>query len=155
MYNLSLKDTYDTYKENSKTKLVNKVTYLKIVGDFMKFISKLILEGNRVALPATTGSFQIIGRDMNMEACTAVDWKTTKQLWANNPEAKEAKRLIYFTNEHSDFKIYKLQWIKKIADINNLYRNKKFYKFKHSRANNRAKAQYIKGGSEYQIIQTY
>lgn len=41
-----------------------------------------------------------------------VDWNKTWNYWKSNEEAAKKKKLIYFTNEHTDNYRYKFNWDK-------------------------------------------
>ncbi len=63
-----------------------------------------------------------------------VDYGRTNALWKINPEAKKAKKLVYFLNDHSNGYRYKFTWDKSTCIV----KNKSFYSFKASREHNRS-----------------
>lgn len=62
-----------------------------------------------------------------------VDYGKTLALWKVNPEARAAKKLVYFLNDHTDGFRYTFNWDKRTCNV----RNRSIYCFKASRKNNR------------------
>jgi len=135
--------------KNSKY-FVDRATYSKIVSDFNQMVCEEIMYENfEFKLPARMGDVSIKKYKPKMEfdengllitRSLPVDWKATNELWAENPEAKEAKKLVRFTNEHT--KGYISKWYYGKASAN--YRFKSGYVFKASRANKREIAKILK-----------
>lgn len=55
----------------------------------------------------------------------AVDWKETKQLWAEDEDAKERKILVYHLNRHTGGYKYMWHWYRGVSNIKNV----RLYKF--------------------------
>ena len=68
------------------------------------------------------------------------DWKATKQLWADDPDAKKEKKLIYHMNNHTNGMYIKYLFSKHHVGVKNL----KIYSFIPSRGNKRLLAKHIK-----------
>lgn len=167
MFSYSIKDSWDIYRENTTAKFktpnrpLSRIEYIAFLSDFMKFISKLLIEGYELSLPESTGIFEIVGKNINLEFKNNINWKATKEYWEKNEEAKNNKTLIKHLNEHSDFKIYSIKWNKStirnpqngISSTDGYYRNKLFYKFINTRGNKRMMAKIIKEeGQQYRIL---
>ncbi len=151
---VGVRHSYETYLEAcSVTGLIprKKPIYIDIVNGFFKYIMELVFEGHQVKLLARTGSIYIRGKkekprikDGKIEGL-APDWVKTKKLWESNPEAKEQKRLVYHTNEHTHGIRYKIMWSKK--DI--ATENASFYALKFSWDNKRTVNKLLLEGKEY------
>lgn len=53
-----------------------------------------------------------LDKDGNPYKRLAPDWHATKKLWAEYPEAKEAKQLVYHTNDHSGGYLFMIDYKK-------------------------------------------
>ena len=122
----------------------------RILNSFNKKISDLILtEALDFLMPARVGAIRIlkykptikIMKDGTLDTSNlSVDWQKTNKLWKSNPETKKQKKLIYFTNEHSEG--YQYKWY--FTNYRSNCINKTVYCFKPSRDNKRKLAQLIK-----------
>lgn len=147
----TIRSSYKYYKKNEENPVKLNV-YLSIVLGLFKRIVRLIFEGKDVKLPAELGIMGIRGKkvkprldeDGNIKGL-AVDWKSTKEMWARRPEKKEAKEYIYFFNEHTGGWRYRLLWSRK----NMKFKNKTVYQFRLSKPNKRAATALFKSGREY------
>lgn len=108
-------------------------TYRQIVTDYFQYIRDELLENSKeVKLPYRLGSIQIVkhkpkhydGRSLR------IDYKSTKELG----------KLVYLTNEHSDWFKYRIYWNKQDMIV----ANKSKYQLTLTRANKRNLAQLIK-----------
>ena len=82
---------------------ISKQDYLTITEGFMKFISARMLDGLRVILPSSMGILYVFGRKQVIKMGEdgkarglAPDWKSTKELWEKDSEAKKNKTIIKF-----------------------------------------------------------
>lgn len=112
---------------------------------FTKLVSK-IYSGFKISLPLQLGDFfvmqylQKLKLDDNGEIISKRhlnDYKATKELWKEKPELAH-KKYIYYTNDHTDNKRFKLN--------RNNYKGKvklRSYNFKPARAFSRGLAQHI------------
>src|SRR3990167_6641957 len=62
-----------------------------------------------------------------------VDWKATKEMWKEHPEAKEKKKVVFHKNEETHGHILRFYWDNYTCPIKNKYG----YYFKATRYNNR------------------
>lgn len=150
--NLSLKDIFKEYKKENKKE--NKKEFLRISYMFLKFIIDKVLEGEEVTL-LRLGTLKVTGRkqeikydeDGNVKGL-APNWAKTKKLWSINEEAKNKKKVIYNTNEHSDGIRYKYTWVKKKL----ILKFKTLYALQLSRENKRKLYRIINSGKDYVTI---
>jgi|SRR5687767_9313539 len=70
-----------------------------------------------------------------------VDWKATKELWKNDPEAYAKKTIVTHYNKHSRGYLVKFHWSKKNMGA---VKNKVFYKFNPVRKLDRELAAVVK-----------
>jgi hypothetical protein len=145
---LTLTTSYDDCKIN-----VPKNEYLKITEGYMKFLADKVLDGIDVQLPYNVGTVRVRGNKMNtsIQGTTIkgsyVDWNKTKELWRNNPEAKEKKVRIFMLNEHSNGIIYGIKWF----TSDTIIRNKNSLEFIPTRKNKRRLNKQIMNNKEYII----
>jgi len=147
------RDTYTVYQEASKNP-VDINTYCNTLYLFFKFYIKLLFETGELIVPERLGKLQIYGKKSKMKfdedgniKGLAPDWKSTKELWARDEEAKKKKQVVFHFNENSGGVRYKLYWNKTRV----LFSNKSLFRFRLSRANKRYLSSIIKDGKEYLI----
>jgi hypothetical protein len=152
---------YSTFKErkDNKTKVhhnsiysIDRGVYTRIIGDFNSAISEAIMFDNfEYKLPARMGTLSIKKKkrkvyfleDGTMVNRMPIDWKSTLELWSEDEESKEQKKLLRHTNEHTNG--YIPFWYLNVHTGN--FTNKTVYKFKSTRTNKRALAQILKDPS--------
>ncbi len=147
----NLRESYKLYKKSVENPVDIK-TYLTLAADYNKFLIRKVLEGKEVTLPSRMGTLSILGKEQKIRyddegniVGLAPDWVETKKLWAENPEAKAAKKLLYHLNSHTDNVRYKYLWSKK----NVLVENKTLYSLRLTRTNKRAVHNKIMEGVQY------
>lgn len=120
---------YRRYKETSENPL-SYSEYCKILSEFNSlFVNYIIYESVEIKLPFNLGTIRVkkhkkkVTLDKIQKGKVSVNWKETKQLWEDNPKAKEFKKLVFHLNEHRDGYSYKIFWNKERA----LLLNKTFY----------------------------
>ena len=149
----TIRTSYKYYKEKKEESDVEIGLYAKINSLFCKFMAEQVLEGEEIALPKRFGKLMILGKKESPRLVNgkivglSPNWPRTKELWDRDPEAKEQRKIVYNTNEHSDGYRYRCQWSKK----NVFKQNKNLYSFKLTRANKRALMERIKNNKEYLI----
>lgn len=117
------KDFFNHYKEITNIESqVKREPYYKILDLYLRYLSILLLKGNRIKLPYALGSMAFVGKKSNATIDeegnvkgVPVDWGETKKLWLRNPVAKENKELLYHLNDHTNGYVYKLRWSYKKA----------------------------------------
>lgn len=148
----NIRDSYIIYKHSSENPLDIKM-FVSIVNSFMKFLSKKLLSTGIVGIPERLGNLNIIGKKVKVRVedgeikGLAPDWVKTKELWANDEEAKSKKQLVYHFNEQTNGIRYKFFWSKNRV----LVSNKTLYNLKLTRTNKRELSQLVKNGKEYII----
>lgn len=127
---------YNSYIKDVEEGTVYDIDYTKyrqIVTEFFQHLRDMLLEESRkVRLPYRLGTIQIVKkRPKHLDARSLrIDYQATKQF----------NKLIFLTNEHSDFFKYRIHWSK----INVIVPNKSKYQLTMTRANKRHLAQLIK-----------
>jgi hypothetical protein len=139
------KDQFKGVDKNSESN-VGYLKWLKICKKFNERILNGLLEGYIFKMPYKLGSLGIIQDkkkltfDENGKLNTdnlVVDWDKTMNLWRKEyPECKcksdykkiENKPVVYYTNEHTDGRVFKFHWKK----ITSSLKNKSVYSFKIS-----------------------
>lgn len=153
----TVRGTYSTYKKKSKSENpVSIQDFMKINNAFSKFLVEELLLGKAIFLPGGLGVVKVSGKKQKIKVTedgkvkgAAVDWKTTKELWARNPKAKEEKKRIFFTNEHSDGIRYYFKWSNYSVPL----ANKVFYEMVMNRRAKRLLAKVIRAGASYEVEQ--
>lgn len=134
-----LRDSYKKYCSTTESPVDIK-TYLLIAAEYNKFLIEKVLLGYEVTLPARLGTLSIIGRKQQITVENgkikglAPDWVKTKKLWERNEKAKQEKKILYHTNNHTDNVRYKFFWSKNKV----LVTNKSLYSLRMTRNNKRA-----------------
>jgi len=106
----------------------------KLYGEILRELNSsifdlIILENFEFKIPYGLGKLSMVQKkvkfklDENGELKTknlAVNYKETNQLWKENPEAREKKTLIFFTNEHTNGNRMSYLWSKRGAKCQGL-----------------------------------
>lgn len=131
---LKIGDTYQNYIKlvPKEKRVANKKEYKETVKKFLNYMADKLLYIGMLKLPAGLGVLQIMGSDLKISIDNKtgkikgnVDWAETRKLWRECEECKKNKQLVFFTNDDTGFKIYKVYWFSKI----NRLVNKSVYKF--------------------------
>lgn len=141
-----IKDYYKFYKEKSKDP-VDLKKFHRVISEFNKRIVEAIINDGLEYTPVAsqlcfcirkmTKKIEIINNKLVNK--NPIDWKTTLDLWKENPEAKEKKLLIKHLNNHTSKYIFRI----KIIKCGYSYSNKKYYRFRPCRGFQRALAKRI------------
>lgn len=141
---------YNIYTKTSSNP-VDINTFLAITKEFNKQLILEVQDKGEVNLPERMGVLSIIGTKTKMVIedgkikGLAPDWKSTKELWAEDKVAKENKQLVYHFNEETNGVRYRYLWsTKKTALI-----NRSMYNLIMTKDNKRSLAKLIKQGKEY------
>jgi len=143
-------DMYKWFIKNHSDSPVSSSQYGKVLNSFNKKMSDLIMEeAYEFLMPSKLGNLRIlkykpvvkINKDGSLDTSNlSVDWQKTNKLWDSNPDAKQRKKLIYFTNEHSEG--YQYKWY--FTNYRSNCINKTVYCFVPSRDNKRKLGKLIK-----------
>jgi len=124
------KDYYKYYKENNGK--VNNKLYSSILRDFHKGVADILINNEySFKLPARLGVITIkkvklfvkMDKNGNMITNYPINHKATRELWARDPKAKEAKRRVRFENKHTNGYKYEFKYLNSFAN----FPNKKIY----------------------------
>jgi hypothetical protein len=139
------------YKKDTEINNISAIKYNQIIGDFNKKIAEDIIEKTKdLELPFQLGTIGVrkykpkvqLQTDNTLINYMPVNPLATAKLWDENPEAKEKKVYIRYTNKHSSGFVFKLKYFKQKAK----YKNKKIYFIKMKRTVTRPLAKNIKQG---------
>lgn len=131
-------DYYRFYKKNNPETTLTGREYGEVLRDFNNFVrDNMSLRGQPYKMPQRMGVIELrkrktevrIGEDGEIINRLPVNWKETRKLWEDNPEAKEKKIKIKFVNEHTDGYTFKFCYFKISAN----YKNKTIYKIRFNR----------------------
>ena len=124
--------------------------FSKVLNKFNKDITTLIMkDAHEFILPKRLGIIRIkkykpklkLDEEGNLKTkYLPVDWKSTNELWANNEEARENKKRVYYLNNHSDG--YRYLWY--YSTYRSALPNKSLYRFIPTRTNKRDLSRLIK-----------
>lgn len=135
----NIRDSFKLYKENSESP-VDVKTYINYTSEYNKFLMQKVFEGQTITLPSRMGLLSIVGKKQKISfdengnvKGLAPDWVKTKKMWEDNPEAKEAKKLLYHVNSHTDNIRYRFLWSK----LNIITLNKTLYALRLTREHKR------------------
>lgn len=142
-----INDYYKFYKKKYNSNKTKK-DYKKIISDFNEEIKILIIEENLVYQLPYIGMEIMIKKDKRKPKIingvlvnnTPPDWKTTKELWDRDPEAKEKKIIVRYNNSHTSGYVFRI-YCKKFK-CNLKYRS--LYKFNPNRKFQRDLAKRLK-----------
>jgi len=134
-----------------KTKYnLNKTLYNQICKDFNNLVvTEIIEKAYEFKIPARLGTFRVRVRKEKLKLTPegkidtrklVVDWKKTKEVWNENPDLREKKKVVFVENSHSDNYRAWWYWSKNYCNVP----NKTVYQFIPSRTNKRTLAAAIK-----------
>ena len=152
-YEGGLREAYQEYSKE-KESCVDINLFLAITKEFNQQLIEEVQTKGKVTLPERMGTISIVGtkpkvviEDGKIKGL-APDWKATKELWAEDEEAKLSKQLVYHFNENTNGVRYRYLWsTKNIALI-----NRTMYNLILTKGNKRSLSQLIQNGKEYLII---
>lgn len=129
-----MSDYYKYYSQHSEQP-VDAKTFNKIVSDFNKEITNAMIYQNLEFKPrfvqltlCIRKSKRVPRIDDNGKLINTmpIDYKSTKELWAKDPDAKDKKIVLRYLNNHTGKYVFRIKAIK----TGFAYSNKKYYKFK-------------------------
>jgi hypothetical protein len=142
---------YFHYKRTFEKDVAEKIDikiYARVINDFMKFIVNEMINGQVFYLPYSLGNIFVQRKkltpyfefkEMKLNHLP-VDYEATKKLWAERPEFKAKKHLVYHLNEHTDGYSFKICWDRRTCRVS----NHEHYMFKPVRAFSRGLAKHLK-----------
>jgi hypothetical protein len=112
----TISDSYKEYSKQYPNRKVDKKLYTAICIEFFKECLVYMLEGCEVRLPLL-GVLSIVKKKRDLNKLQP-DWKSTKELWSQDPDAKRNKKLVFHMNNHSGGYYYRFHWRKgKVKNI--------------------------------------
>ena len=150
---ITVANSYEAYSHEYGKKRLNKQLYRRVNAEFAKFLIELVLNGEVVRLPCSTGVIGIVGRKTkhkiteNGHAYANIDWRRTCEMWKAHPEMRVSKKYVYYTNLHTQGIQYSFTWNRKA----NKFKNRYLYEFNCRRENKRALYRRIMDGQVYQV----
>lgn len=150
---ITVANSFEAYRQEYGERRLNRQLYTRVNAEFAKFLMELVLNGEAVRLPRSTGVIGIIGRKTkhkiteNGHAHANIDWRRTIEMWKVHPEMRVSKKYVYYTNLHTQGIQYSFTWNRK----GNQFKNRYLYEFICRRENKRALYRRIMDGHAYQV----
>ena len=141
-----MSDYYNYYLKNSNNPQ-SKFKFNKIVSEFNEGVVNLIINEGIEFKPAKLQFTFCVRKTKRVPKIkegklintTPIDWKSTKQLWEDDSEAKDKKILLRYLNNHTFKYVFRIKTLK----FGQNYKNKKYYKYKPARSFQRLLAKRI------------
>lgn len=138
---------YYKYYKNTFEKTVDSKKFNKVLSMFnTEIVNAIINDDLEFTPPMLQFTFCVrkikkvpIIRDGKVVNTSPIDWKTTKQLWEDDPETKEKKIIIKFTNNHTSRHVFRIKALK----VGFTFKHKKLFRFKACRSFQRGLAKRI------------
>lgn len=112
----TIKDSYKEYSSEYPNSKLDISVYKKVCVTFFKEVLNHLIDGYEIRLPLL-GVMKVIKKKRDFNKLQP-DWKRTKELWSEDPEAKKNKKLVYHLNEHTKGYYYRFYWKKgKVKNI--------------------------------------
>lgn len=131
-------DYYRYFKKRNKDSDMTRAEFGAIIKEYNSFIrDRMATKGAGFIIPCRLGSVELrktktevkIDEDGNIVNHLPTNWKATRDLWRDNPSAKERGIKIKFTNEHTDGYTFKVSYLRGKAN----FKNKSIYKIRFNR----------------------
>jgi len=124
-----------------------KKTFRAVINEFNKWMAEKLVKGEKFVPPFRLGTLEVVSMKQRYEVIDGKintkrllpDWPSTFEYWKKNEKAVKEKKLLHYTNEHSDNMRYKFFWSKKGVKS----REVSYYSFNPSRLLSRKLANYI------------
>ena len=131
-------DYFSFFKKNKSNSNISRKVYGLVIKEFNSFQrDRLSQKGVEIVFPSRIGRAELrknkneieILEDGTVKNTLAVNWKDTRNLWLENPKAKEKNIRIRYTNEHTDGYSFKIVFSKRKAT----FKNKSIYGMRFNR----------------------
>lgn len=149
---LNTRSSYKLYRSLTDNPQDVKI-YLDIANGYVDFLLAKVHEGEEVTLPAKMGTLAIIGSKRKLrftedgKPLLPPNWRKTKALQSRDEQAREQKKIVYCTNEHTSGVVYKFLWSK----MRMIIENKTLYCLRLTRQHKRKVNVAVTSGKEYTI----
>ncbi len=131
-------DYYKHFIKTTGATHISRVKFGEILREFNDHVrDRISTKGAEYFMPERTGKIELrksktevkIASDGSIINNLPVNWKATRELWAENEKAKEKKTKIRYTNEHTDGHTFRIFYRKSKAN----FKNKSIYKMRFNR----------------------
>tara|TARA_R110000851_G_scaffold57420_2_gene133763 strand:+ start:8285 stop:8755 length:471 start_codon:yes stop_codon:yes gene_type:complete len=131
-------DYWNHYKSNALEPVKN-LLFRKVFRDYLNanrnavsnfaYMFRLPQRLGRIEIRKTKKTVKVDPKTGKIINKLVPNWQATKKLWKENPEAKEKKIVLRYTNEHTDGYVFRPRYMKNTAN----YKNKSIYKMSVNR----------------------
>jgi len=147
---VEIRDVYKFYTKKHGTPLKGgcpSKIFRAVINEFNAWMADELIRGVKFVLPVGMGCLEVVEKRQKFVIVDGelkkdklpVDWPKTWEYWKTNPKAASEKKLLFYTNEHTNGFKYKPWWDKYNTRIHNLC----LYAFKPSRLLSRRLAAHI------------
>lgn len=120
---VNIRDVYVFYSEKYGTPSkggCKQKEFRGIINEFNRYLADQIIKGEKVVLPFGLGCLEVLKKkqkyiikDGKLDTKQLLpDWPKTWEYWKTNQKAAAEKKLLFYTNEHTDNYRYKFNWDK-------------------------------------------
>jgi len=129
---------YNHFVKTTGHKEIPRILFGEVMRDFNDHVrNRISTKGAEYSMPCRTGKIELrkskkevkINDDGKIINNLPVNWKASRELWADNENAKEKKIKIRYTNEHTDGHTFRIFYRRSKAN----YKNKTIYKMRFNR----------------------
>jgi hypothetical protein len=131
-------DYYKHFIKETGATHISRAMFGSIIREFNTHVrDRISTKGAEYILPQRTGKIELrkvktevkIAEDGSIINNLPVNWKATRELWAESPRSKEKGTKIRYTNEHTDGHTFRIYYRKSKAN----FKNKSIYKMQFNR----------------------
>jgi hypothetical protein len=145
-------DFYKEFASDPKMKeLVSRVLFGNILREYNGYVrDRISKKGAEYFFPSKVGKVELrkfksevkIDEEGNIINNLPINWKATRELWAENKKSKLNKTKIRYTNEHTDGHTFRIFYKRSKAN----FKNKSIYKMRFNRTMKRQLSKAIFAG---------
>jgi hypothetical protein len=144
-------DYYKHFIKKTGNDHISGIKFGEVLREFNEYIRERIsTKGVEYIMPNRVGKLELrkiktelkIDEDGNIINNLPVNWKATRELWAESEKSKEKGTKIRYTNEHTDGHTFRIFYRTSKAN----YKNKSIYKMKVNRGMKRMLSKSIFAG---------
>jgi hypothetical protein len=130
---------------------ISRIKFGEVIREFNGYVrDRISTKGAEYIIPNRIGKIELrkkktevkIGEYGNIINNLPINWKATRELWAESDTAKEKKTKIRYTNEHTDGHTFRIFYRTSKAN----FKNKSIYKMQFNRGMKRQLSQSIFAG---------
>lgn len=144
-------DYYKHFIKSTEHKEITRVIFGEVLREYNDHVrNRISTKGAEYFMPCRTGKIELrkvkkevkIDDDGNIVNNLPINWKASRELWAENKSAREKKIKVRYTNEHTDGHTFRIFYRRSKAN----YKNKSIYKMRFNRTLKRQLSQAIFAG---------